>query len=388
MAFRENTVFVIGAGASTEFGLPAGASLAKRIRAATIPRGGGRDYAPEKQYIWNWARQKYTSGVTQGQAATAIDAINNGIHTAVSIDAFMHRMRSMPTLPEIGKVLIAYEILKAEAESTLSASAWRQFHHNPYLEHGDNQSVNPEDTWLGDFTRIMFDGVDDAADVGRGLKIICFNYDRCIEHYLAHAIADGYRIPLQQAIAVVESNITIIHPYGTLGRITEYEQECEEDRIAYGFLMDGTFDISDVAGRIRTYSENLENEDALNRIHKAMKEAKVVVFLGFGFNNQNLNLLRVTGTYQSSLGPSQVYASAYSNHEQVHKTMVRRIGHLWDNDTEKNKTHWLSKTHIEFGASAKRLLDIHNVNLSSFSRKYVSGTDLVSLSSTGNEDDG
>lgn len=68
---------------------------------------------------------------------------------------------------------------------------------------------------------MLFDGVrnSDVDNVGSNITIICFNYDRCIEMYLEHAIVNAFRdVPADRARQIV-ARINIIHPYGSLGNL-------------------------------------------------------------------------------------------------------------------------------------------------------------------------
>lgn len=371
MAFRKKTTFVIGAGASAEFGLPVGTALAANIKRAAIVKQKLPDNFMSS-YITS-----LNSNAEFNDALSAVRDIHNGIHTAVSIDAFMHRRRANPVVQHLGRMLIALEVLKAEAEATLSEENWKVFaaDSDHQIKRGDRVFINPDYTWIGNFLRILCDGIEDPDKVGEDVNIICFNYDRCIEHYLTVSLAAAYAISIEEALHIVETKFNIIHPYGYLGKLLPIAGKASEDRIAFGFDL-GMYGapghrasaIERIAKGIRTYTERTHHASLISGIHDAMRDCKVLVFLGFGFNNQNMNLLRVRGNTVGST-PSQVYVSGRGFETQVHTTLVRRIGDLY-NEADKNMDHWKSRIHIEYGQTAQRLFEIHHPNLTSFSRGW------------------
>lgn len=363
MTFRGKTTFVIGAGASNEFGLPVGSQLAALIKAATrtLQR---RSYDPtfaDEDTIHPVLRA--FDKAEQGMAFKALTTIHQSIHTAVSIDALVDRFDD-PYVARAAKALIAVLILRAERTSTLSKSTWDHFTENPYIVMKTTHAEvrNPDQTWMGQFFRILTDNVRDPEEIGKEISIICFNYDRCIEYYLTKTISEAYQISRERALEIVE-RINIIHPYGSLGKLAMSGQDIQEDRIAFGPDENFPVDYKDVSESIRTYTEQITDLGQVARIHDAMS-CNVLVFLGFGFNNQNMNLLRVDGTGTT---PSAVYVSAHGFYRQVEATLVRRIAALYDR-TPRHDIAGRIAAGLEFGATASDLFAIHNPNLSSFKR--------------------
>jgi hypothetical protein len=363
MTFREKTTFVIGAGASAEFGLPVGSQLATMIKRSTrkVARGGGDQTYSDKQ-----AFQIVMNAVGRDEmhrAVNAVDAIHKSIHTAVSIDALVDRLDNS-YVSKAAKALIAVLILRAERTSTLSSNMWEKFDSDPdrTIDLDGRVLRNPDNTWIGQFFRILTDNVKNPELIGREISIICFNYDRCIEFYLTKTISEAYQISRERALSIVE-RINIIHPYGSLGKLAIQGQDIQEDRIAFGPDDNFPVDYQDVAESIRTYTEQVTDIEQVAKIHEAMS-CRVLVFLGFGFNNQNMNLLRVDSQRTT---PSAVYVSAHGFHKQVEGTLVRRIAALYDL-TPRHDLGQYAKAGLEFGATASDLFSIHTPNLSSFKR--------------------
>lgn len=366
MTFRKKTTFVIGAGASAEFGLPVGSQLAALIKKVTASarREWNSSVFPTDEMV-----VKVIETFSKDEADNAVEAlikIHQSIHTAVSIDALVDRFDD-DFVARTAKGLIATLILEAERKSSLSKDAWDRFTDSPYKKIPTiyGQVINPDLTWIGQFFRILTDNVRDPDEIGKEISIICFNYDRCIEHFLTKTIAEAYQISRQRALAIVEG-INIIHPYGSLGKLALSGQDILEDRIAFGPDDDFPVDLKDVAESIRTYTEQTTDLGLVTRIHDAMS-CNVLVFLGFGFNNQNMNLLRVD---RAENVPTAVYVSAHGFHKQVEATLVRRIARLYEHLNPRHLSSQITAG-LEFGATASDLFSIHAPNLSAFKRMRI-----------------
>lgn len=291
----------------------------------------------------------------------ALDAIHKGIYTSVSIDAFIHRNHNDKEIERLGKALIALEISKAEAGSLMHISRGRE-----QIDTLDRDKL--DDTWISHFFRILTDGIDDPTRIGDDISIICFNYDRCIEFYLRESIINAYRVSRQVAHDIVQG-FNIIHPYGTLGELTLDGYGAEKGKLPFGPELDGRTNLFDIAENIRTYTEQSHDVDTVERIHEAISDCKNLVFLGFGFNNQNLDLLRVKHTFTGDAHPKNIYATGYGLYQQVDATLKRRILDLFMD--EKDHRGWLSRVHIEYGMGCKELFRIHDMNLTSFTQRVV-----------------
>lgn len=112
--FRKNATFVIGAGASAEFGLRVGAELAKRIKARSACLVAENSLIrPVDNFLHELLARQFGRGQYR-DALIALQAIHEGIRTAVSIDAFIDRFKRAELVPILGKLLIALEIAEAE----------------------------------------------------------------------------------------------------------------------------------------------------------------------------------------------------------------------------------------------------------------------------------
>lgn len=361
--FREDITFVIGAGASYEFGLPIGSELAGKIKKSSqfSPGDFRRKAVVGDEFFAQTVHRLWSSPQDRLPVYDGLDAIHKGIHTAVSIDAFIHRNSEDPLIPQLGKMLIALEIAKAERASLMHESQRERVL--------PDKRIHPDYTWVGQFVRILFDGVTKAKDVGKGVRIVCFNYDRCIEYYLRNAIVAAFRVPLADAHKIVQ-DMNIIHPYGWLGELGKDGQDFGDGRIPFGPELDSSYKLEVIAENIRTYTEGFEKAGEVSAIQDAIAYCNVLVFLGFGFNNQNLDLLRVH--YRQVFEPRRIYATGYGISNEVDDTMKRRIRNLYSDgaDGVVNKS-WDGSIYVGYGVTCGKLFDMHNMNFSSFTQRNV-----------------
>jgi len=360
--FREKTTFIIGAGASAEFDLPVGAELAMRIRDSAQISSSKLHGLQIVDEDFDQAIKTGWPEYTREEIIMSLRRIHGAIDTSVSIDAFIHRNRADPILVDMGKALIAWNIAKAEALSKMKAVARTDLD-----ETIDRSKLT--DTWIGKFTRILFDGVSDVNQLSNQVSIICFNYDRCIEAYLAESIMVAFNVERLVAEGIVKE-MNIIHPYGYLGKVSNNPFAVKDDECLFAYPVQSNFPLRKVASRIRTYTEQTDSAELISDIHYAINDAHNLVFLGFGFNNQNLDLLRVAEDYQPSLpNVKNVYASAYGLKEEVRETLCRRITHIYYDYPPDYKKRYFDRVYLGFGLSCSELLSTHDLNLNRFLRR-------------------
>lgn len=322
--FEDKTVFVIGAGASQEFGLPVGWDLLKEIREnswfefnrTAYPQSGNRK-------IFETIYEKYEkepdrlTAIFKGMAD-----IRNGIDTAGSIDEFINRHSDDPIIAEIGKIQIAHAIIKAEASSTLVPQKGRE-------ADGINWE-KAENTWISPFSRALFDGVraTEVETLGQNIKIICFNYDRCIEHYLEYAIQKAYRNVDRKTERRIVGNIEIIHPYGSLGKLSE---------ISFGTPLEHV-DLCHVTKNLITWSESVEDDEMVVDIQGAIRDSRNIVFMGFAFANQNMGLLSASVNDDLPYFKN-VYSTGYGLTKDIEYKLRKKITHLFASSSADQKYH-------------------------------------------------
>ncbi|KFG90711.1 hypothetical protein BV98_001423 [Sphingobium herbicidovorans NBRC 16415] len=216
-----------------------------------------------------------------------------GLHTKQSIDQYLHFHRSDPTMVALGKMAITYCILSSERSSLLSRKH-------------ENLSLLGQ-TWL----MKLFHGMnadtelETVANVFNNVSFICFNYDRCIEVGFFRAIRMLTNAPSEQIGEIIRSNLRIWHPYGTVGELS-YDFIPNHSHL-HGFPNEAVDyeDVLDGYQRLRTFTEGMDDEGKLSEMHRALLEAEQIVYLGFSFLDQNMELL----TTPERKGSCPIYAT-------------------------------------------------------------------------------
>ncbi len=281
--FRAKTLFIVGAGASAEAELPVGSALATKIAGALNFTTEFGQLKSGDEYLYQALKRQCASG-DFGEYLRACRLIRDGIRLVRSIDNFISAHREDPIVATCGKIAIAHEMLKAEGQSLLRMRAGRQG------ERVDLDSV--ENTWYAHFGQMLASDLStsDLSRVLENVAVISFNYDRIIEHFLAHWLARLSGCELRLAEAAV-AELEVIRPYGSIGPTTG------NHAVPYGCDASRR-DIPAISRNIKTYSEQVEDEQLLGAIQQHVTRSETVVFLGFHFHEPNMRLLKPTGPTQ------------------------------------------------------------------------------------------
>jgi hypothetical protein len=277
------TTFIIGAGSSFELNLPTGEGLQDRVARLLAPTRKRQGFGEET--IWRALTTIFEGGINWAIDAeryrTAAQKIVDGMPAAASIDNFLHTHRGDPHVVRLGKLAIARAILNAESNSHLKSGV--SFHS---VRPGGFSSTEYQSSWYYSFIKMLTMGTlqDDPSSLLKNIKFIVFNYDRCLELVLRNTIMSYYSVDDQKAARIVSESVEIIHPYGSLGPLPVL---AGDDCTAFGA---SDVDLVPVADRIKTFTEAVDS-DVVSRARSAVEKANVLVFLGFGFLPQNVNLI-------------------------------------------------------------------------------------------------
>ena len=119
------------------------------------------------------------------------------------------------------------------------------------------------------------------------VAIICFNYDRCIEHYMHLALQNYYGMSPEDA-TVTLSHLEIHHPYGTVGKLPWQDPQ---KGFEYGATPESQ-QLLTLAGELRTFTEGIDSRKSdITAIRSTLASAKRLAFLGFAFHRLNIELL-------------------------------------------------------------------------------------------------
>lgn len=295
----QKTILVLGAGASYGFGLPLGSGLRTTIADDLNIKfdDWGKGLESGSPAIVEALRSLVrTDDGRQGDINPhrhAAVQISGSMRLSGSIDEYIERHKRDLKKVECAKLAIAKAILQAERSSSIYADP--QGRNDPF--------ENAAESWLAyllrDLTRGL--GKDDLSVAFENLTIINFNYDRCVEHFAYHWFQRVYDLSEAES-AVVCNDLRIYHPYGSLGPLP---QQGATAAVPYGGKLSPQR-LVDIASRIQTYSEAIDEMTQPGFVASDLRAAKRVVFLGFGFWPQNV---RVLGAGASKRATLRCYAS-------------------------------------------------------------------------------
>lgn len=308
----KSLVLVIGAGASFELKLPLGSDLKQRIADLL-------DIRYDFQRVSGDPLIDQAFKVLAQQPDGRVGDINPYLHAswqirdampqAISIDNFIDAHRGNSLVERAGKLAIVRSILEAESESSLTIDA------SNILNRLRFEAV--QTTWLNSFFQLLTENCqfDKLTQRFSRVGIICFNYDRCIEHYLFNALQNYYGVTAELASQAL-THLEIHHPYGTVGPLPWMGGE---QQIGYGGQVSSN-QLLQLAERIRTFTEgsNIAESD-ISAIRAVLTSAERIAFLGFAFHRLNLELLfppqptgvptRVCPVYATGVGVSEADAA-------------------------------------------------------------------------------
>lgn len=147
--------------------------------------------------------------------------------------------------------------------------------------------------------------LDQLDRVFENLPIITFNYDRCIEHYVAHWPTNYMLIDFDRTCRLT-SRMKVFHPYGQVGKLPW--QDGPASAVAHG-EPPTVQSLLQVASQIRTFTERVDDDAMLQEMRYALGMAQQVVYLGFSFNQMNMNLMQIERG--KGEGRKTVYGTVY-----------------------------------------------------------------------------
>jgi hypothetical protein len=284
--FKKKTLFIVGAGGSAEFGLPIGEKLKTKIStrlAFETQEFTGRISAGDTvigECLRNLAHNEAKEGQTPINYLLKARFISQGLPHGPSIDNFLHFHSSDAAVVKIGKIAIARSILEAEAESDLR------------IEEGSNEEVDLSrsvDAWLNKFCMMAIEGhtKEELQDIFHNVRIITFNYDRCIEHYVSRHLERYVGMERTEAQQIA-NGLRVVHVYGRPGPLP-WETN-RNNGIPFGHRASPA-QLLQLAEQIKTFTEGVHEDSGQELITETMNWSDRIVIMGFSYGDINLNLL-------------------------------------------------------------------------------------------------
>lgn len=279
------TVFVIGAGASAEVGLPVG-SVLKATIAGKLNFQWTRSGLLKGDPVLHDALRHHVQ-LPNGSSGDVRPYFEASQHLALSLplsESIDHKVYSdseNEPLVTSAKLAIAQSILEAEKASALSFDPSKTTRLAP---------TAGARTWYRRLFRLLT--LNCKKDLGalaerlQRVTLIVFNYDRCIEHYLFHQFCNAFGLTDAQAAELLP-NLAIYHPYGTVGSLPWSGRSAS---VRYGEILRPDRLLKASAG-IRTFSEGTADGRNISTIRESLSNGSDIVFLGYAYHRINQQLL-------------------------------------------------------------------------------------------------
>lgn len=260
----KNTVFILGAGTSSDFGFPLGEKLRQEIIQKFIEPHSQtyKDIESIAKVLcgqWPDEFKDYIPAITK----FAYQLKHNAGYT---IDEFLERFKESYLL--VGKLAITLILTKYENHNLLYDS----------------------DNWYRRIYRQMSQAAEIDTFHQNKVAFITFNYDRSLEHFLYTSLLNFSEKMTENRVKEIISRIPIIHIYGQLDPLPWQDSQGR----AYGSSI--------TLGQLKKYKENISIifEKITEKINAnfqqavdLLKEAERIYVLGFGFHPINMERLKL-----------------------------------------------------------------------------------------------
>lgn len=286
---KTNTTLVLGAGASIAMGYPTGAGLRSKILELTS--GERMEFSIRAGLMTS----------TNPSLYELVDAFRKS--QMYSIDAFLSRR---PEFTDIGKMAIAAVLLECEKTALLDSCE----HPDGWLQYLWNQ-----------FGAANWDELDFSS-----LRIVTFNYDRVLEHYLLQAIQYAHGKTQNEALSKLAS-LQVVHVYGSLGATLPNRA----GYLNYGYgIENGAPAI--VAKSLQVIPEGRNDSATITAARGHLIWANRIGFLGFGFDSLNMERLASDETCkrtihrEGSIAARPVHATSLGLTESEREAAKNQMG--------------------------------------------------------------
>lgn len=308
--FKSKTVFIVGAGASREVGLPTGEEIKLQIKnnlnfrfesiTNRLASGSPKIAGAIQEYV----RREKPEDILQLRQVRIntfyhkAAVINEALPHAISIDNLLDAHAGDKHVELCGKFAIIQSILDSENKSSL------RINRNDKENAIDFWSLSKANVWFSLFVRILAENVtkEGLDKIFDNVTFLSFNYDRCIEHYLYHSLMSYYSLNEAEIINVMK-NFKIHYLYGNVGCLP-WKNNNRSDCVSYGCQ---NADMVSLVNQIKTFTERKHEENEIAEIRSIVQSAEVMVFLGFAFHRQNLELLKPRGLCKAK----RIFATGY-----------------------------------------------------------------------------
>lgn len=335
---NNDTVLVLGAGASMDYGFPSGEQLIEDI---INYLEGKIQVAPViKRIFVALILYKYFKNKTEKTLHDCYRLVEEFISTfknasPASIDDFLDK-NTREEFKIIGKICVVITISRCENSETDFMTEWKDTDiSHRYFRELQYSIDRRNDTfirghlelirgWYNYLWEKIYEG--NIENNLSKLTFITFNYDRSLERFLYTRLINLLNLKDDDAIKLFNEFVVIHHVYGQLG-FFKWQKDCkvinDYKTLDFGLLRakldpfsvidnerfaddlnalpsklakeenDYLDKILSIVGEVKTYTEAVEQPHP--KISKRILNTKRIFFLGFGYHKQNLKWLNPDG---------------------------------------------------------------------------------------------
>jgi hypothetical protein len=261
----KNCVFVIGAGASHVYGFSLGTELKNSVINLLASPGKLLPLKFDKNQIDSFRESLIRSG-------------------SPSVDAFLEKRSDFVN---IGKFVMSKIIADQENIGRLFDNGqWGQASNIPH-----DYRINGD--WLIYLNSLMETDFENFRN--NNVQFITYNYDRVIETYFFETLKNSFG-KSDEEVAQVVNSFKIIHVHGQLGYLPWQIAE-ETKKRAFGTSgktrEELIKDIEIAASEIKIIHEADSDSPEYIKAREILKNAKSILFLGFGYSPRNIERLKL-----------------------------------------------------------------------------------------------
>lgn len=292
------TILILGAGASCPYNFSDGIGLRKKI--CTY-------FLSEFNNLLN--RSMLSKSERVGLISTAEEYVYDfkSQDIRVTIDEFLNHKKKYDF---VGKISIIVTILKEESHS----------------EFGDKIKI-PAHNWYSNLFGRLFRDCDANSLENNNIKIITFNYDRSLEHFLFDrlvALLDNSPSDRNKIFEFLHTRI--IHVYGKIAPLGWQSPRDTSSNVLveYGDENCSFEVVSELTKNIFTM-HNVTDETKLNEAKNILKKVNDgrIFFLGFGYDYYNMGKLGLPNIFKRDKQCNiRIYGSAFEKEPEWIKGLV------------------------------------------------------------------
>lgn len=240
-------VLVVGAGASFPYGFPLGSQL--RTEICNIENDD------------SLLRASLVKHINLDDSLLRNFAKSFRLSSVKSIDAFLAKRSEFES---IGKLAIAASLISKSTKKT--------------------KEYDLEDNWYLELWNLLISGINSHNELKNNkLRIITFNYDYSLESFIHSSIVHTFGVSDTDAFSVLK-NIPILHVYGSIRSLDSSNTLTDEPVFNAESLKYG-------AKNIKVIPESRDDDEVFVNARTWFDWAKNIFFLGFGFDELNINRL-------------------------------------------------------------------------------------------------